>query len=360
MKEEEHGPAELKSEEIASAEQGDRYSRQERFIPVGVEGQRKLLQGRVLIIGAGALGTGIAETLTRAGVGSIRIADRDYVEWSNLQRQQLFSEADAAARLPKAIAAKERLFNINSGVDVEAHVMDVTLQEIEDLLPGVQLILDATDNFDTRLLINDISQKHGIPWIYGACVGSYGITYTIIPGETPCLNCLLGSVPLGGDTCDTAGIIPSAVQMVVAHQTTEAMKLLTGNKEALRGTLLSFDLWRNEQASIKIGSAIRNDCLSCGPERTYPFLSTSNLQKTEVLCGRDTVQIRPPVRREVDLPATAASLKQLNEGRVESNPFLVSLTLNDKRLVMFKDGRAMVHGTKDTAEAKTIYHRYFG
>lgn len=340
--------------------QEDRYSRQERFTPIGQEGQKKLASSSILIIGAGALGTGIAETMVRAGVGHVRIADRDYVEWSNLQRQQLFSESDAKERLPKAIAASRRLKEINSSVEIDARVIDVTLQEIEDLLPGIQLILDATDNFDTRLLINDIAQKHGIPWIYGGCVGSYGITYTILPGETPCLNCLLGSIPLGGDTCDTAGIIPPAVQTVVAHQTTEALKLLTGNKQALRGTLLSFDLWRNEQASIKVGGATKHDCLSCGPNRTYPFLSAANLQKTEVLCGRDTVQIRPSTRREVNLAQVAVSLRELNEGPVESNPFLVSLTLRDKRMVIFKDGRAMIHGTKDTAEAKRIYHRYFG
>ncbi|RUT35934.1 thiazole biosynthesis adenylyltransferase ThiF [Paenibacillus zeisoli] len=338
----------------------DRYSRQERFTPIGLEGQKRLADSSILIIGAGALGTGIAETMVRAGVGHVRIADRDYVEWSNLQRQQLFSESDARERLPKAVAAHRRLKEINSSIKIDAHVIDVTLQEIEDLLPGIQLILDATDNFDTRLLINDIAQKHGIPWIYGGCVGSYGITYTIVPGETPCLNCLLGSIPLGGDTCDTAGIIPPAVQTVVAHQTTEAMKLLTGNKQALRGTLLSFDLWRNEQASIKVGSAIKHDCHSCGPDRTYPFLSAANLQKTEVLCGRDTVQIRPSVRRDVNLTQVANSLSQLNEGPVESNPFLVSIKLHDKRMVIFKDGRAMIHGTKDITEAKRIYHRYFG
>ncbi|WP_068617476.1 MoeB/ThiF family adenylyltransferase [Paenibacillus tuaregi] len=359
MNEEERGSA-GSTGSTDSRSSADRYSRQERFTPIGRNGQLKLLGSKVLIVGVGALGTGIAETLARAGVGHLVLADRDYVEWSNLQRQQLFSESDAAARLPKAVAAKERLLAINSEVTVEAFVMDVTLQEIEDLLPGVDLILDATDNFDTRLLINDISQKHRIPWIYGGCVGSYGITYTILPGETPCLNCLLGAIPLGGDTCDTAGIIPSAVQTVVAHQTTEALKLLTGSKEALRGTLLSFDLWRNEQASIKIGSARKPDCLSCGPERTYPYLSSGNLQKTEVLCGRDTVQIRPPVRREIDLSKTAEVLSQLNEGVVERNPFLVSLTMGDKRLVLFKDGRAMVHGTKDIMEAKTIYHRFFG
>ncbi|MNJ35834.1 Sulfur carrier protein ThiS adenylyltransferase [compost metagenome] len=341
-------------------DRSDRYSRQERFAMIGVEGQRKLAEGAVLIVGAGALGTGIAETLVRAGVGRIVIADRDYVEWSNLQRQQLFAEEDAELRLPKAIAARKRLQAINSEVVIEAHVMDVTYAEIHSLLPGIQLILDATDNFDTRMLINDVSQQQGIPWIYGACVGSYGITYTVLPGHTACLNCLLGSIPLGGDTCDTAGIIPPAVQTVVAHQTTEALKLLTGQRESLRGTLLTFDLWRNEQASLNMNAAKRADCPSCGSQPVYPYLSFSGSRKTEVLCGRDTVQIRPAHPREWNLEETAAALKQLHEGIAEYNKFLLSFTVGEHRLVLFKDGRALVHGTKDIVEAKVLYDRYFG
>ncbi|MGP0584960.1 MoeB/ThiF family adenylyltransferase [Paenibacillus timonensis] len=340
--------------------QPDRYSRQRLFTPIGSTGQDKLEQAKVLVVGAGALGTGIAETLVRAGVGHLVIADRDYVEWSNLQRQQLFSEADAAERVPKAIAARQRLAAINSQVRIDAHVMDVDPEELEVLISGVDLIMDATDNFDTRLMINDISQKYRIPWVYGGCVGSYGITYTILPSETPCLNCLLGTVPLGGDTCDTVGVIPPAVQMVVAHQTTEALKLLTGHPEALRGTLLTFDLWRNEQASIKVGSAKRDDCLSCGSGATFPYLSASSHRKTEVLCGRDTVQIRPAAKRNIQLQEMADKLSRLQEGTVEINPFLLSFTIGERRLVLFTDGRALIHGTQDPVEARTIYDRYFG
>lgn len=338
----------------------DRYSRQRLFAPIGPAGQDQLAQAKVLIVGAGALGTGIAETLVRAGVGHLVIADRDYVEWSNLQRQQLFSEADAAGRLPKAIAAKQRLTAINSLVQIDAHVVDVDPEELEGFIPGIDLIMDATDNFDTRLMINDISQKYRIPWIYGGCVGSYGITYTIVPGETPCLNCLLGTVPLGGDTCDTVGVIPPAVQTVVAHQTTEALKLLTGHPEALRGTLLTFDLWRNEQASIKVGSAKQEGCLSCGNGATYPYLSAASHRKTEVLCGRDTVQIRPAAKRKVQLPEMAKKLERLQEGTVEVNPFLLSFSIAERRLVLFADGRALIHGTQDPSEARTIYDRYLG
>ncbi|RCX23539.1 molybdopterin/thiamine biosynthesis adenylyltransferase [Fontibacillus phaseoli] len=338
----------------------DRYSRQVLFTPIGSAGQQKLAESSVLIIGAGALGTGIAETLARAGVGRLVLADRDYVEWSNLQRQQLYTEADALQRLPKAVAAGERLRAVNSTIKIESHVMDVTIEEIEALAKEADLIMDATDNFDTRLLINDISQKYGIPWIYGGCVGSYGMTYTILPGETPCLNCLLGTIPLGGDTCDTVGVIPPAVQIVVAHQVTEALKLLTGHFEALRGTLLTFDLWRNEQTSMKVGAAKREDCLSCGNHRTYPFLSAANHRKSEVLCGRNTVQIRPAVKRKLQLPEIAEKLERLSEGKVECNPFLLSFSLREQRLVLFEDGRALIHGTKDITEAKAMYDRYLG
>lgn len=342
-------------------EQQNRYSRQERFAPLGQKGQQHLAEATVLIVGAGALGSSSAETLVRAGVGKVIIADRDYVEWSNLQRQQLFTEQDAQERMPKAIAAQRRLQQINSEVDIQAHIADVTADEMKDLAKGVDLIMDATDNFETRLMINDISQKYNIPWIYGGCVGSYGITFTIIPGVTPCLQCLMESAPLGGDTCDTSGIIPPAVQMVVAHQCTEAIKLLSGNVDQLRGTLLSFDLWNNEQVSIKMSSARKPHCPSCGSEPTYPYLTKAGQSKTEVLCGRDTVQIRPAQKIIVDLQETAQRLAKLEEHQVSVTPFLVSMTMQSgQRLVIFRDGRVMVHGTKDIAEARTLYHRYFG
>ncbi|CAH1190872.1 MULTISPECIES: ThiF family adenylyltransferase [Paenibacillus] len=341
-------------------EQENRYSRQERFAPLGKNGQERLKGSRVLIIGAGALGTGIAETLARAGIGHITIADRDYVEWSNLQRQQLYAEKDALERMPKAIAAVKRLKEINSTVDIVGKVMDVRTDELEELIADVDLVMDATDNFDTRLLINDMCQKHRKPWIYGGCVGSYGITYTFMPGETPCLNCLLGEVPLGGDTCDTSGIIPQAVQMVTANQTAEAMKLLSGNHGALRRKLLSFDLWRNEYITINVDGAKKPDCPSCSASASFPYLSASNLEKTDVLCGRDTVQIRPSRPLKLDLQQTAERLGKLGEGVVEHNPFLVSFSLGEHRMVIFQDGRILVHGTKDTAEARTLVHRYFG
>ncbi|MFD2614298.1 thiazole biosynthesis adenylyltransferase ThiF [Paenibacillus gansuensis] len=337
-----------------------RYSRQELFAGIGKEGQRRLGETHALIVGAGALGTGNAEALVRAGVGTVTIVDRDYVEWSNLQRQQLYCEEDARQRLPKALAAANRLREVNSAVTIRPVVADVTTEEIGALTEGVDVIVDATDNFETRLLLNDISQQKGIPWIYGACVGSYGLTFTVIPGETPCLQCLLESVPLGGATCDTAGIIGPAVQMVVAHQAAEALKLLSGDRQALRHKLVSFDLWQNQYAAIDVRGVRRPACPSCGERPSYPHLAAANHTRTAVLCGRDTVQIRPPhpVRRNLD--EVAASLSRLSEGRVERNPYLVSFTVGDQRLAIFEDGRVLIHGTKDTATARSLYHRYLG
>ncbi|SDY06529.1 Molybdopterin or thiamine biosynthesis adenylyltransferase [Evansella caseinilytica] len=337
----------------------DRYSRQTLFSPIGEEGQKKIRSKHVLVIGAGALGTGNAENLVRAGIGQLTICDRDYVEFSNLQRQQLYSEQDAHERLPKAVAAQKRLFAVNSDVTINARVIDVTAEELEQLAAGVDVIVDGTDNFDTRLIINDIAQKHRIPWVYGACVSSYGLSYTILPGKTPCLNCLLETVPLGGATCDTAGVISPVVQMVVAHQTTEVLKLLVEDEEALRKKLVSFDLWKNEQMAIKVDGIKKASCPSCGDNPAYPYLSYDRQTKTSVLCGRNTVQIRPPERMERDLDELEHTLRQ-QAGSVQRNPFLISYSHGEHRMVFFKDGRVLIHGTNDIAAAKTLYHRILG
>lgn len=313
----------------------------------------------VLIIGAGALGTGSAEMLVRAGIGKITIADRDYVEWSNLQRQLLYTEEEAEQRIPKAVAAKKRLSAINSEVEICCHVMDVSVEEMEQLVEGVDLILDASDNFDIRMIINDISQKYRVPWIYSACVGSYGISYTILPDETPCLNCLLEKMPMGGITCDTVGIISPAVQMVLSFQISEALKILVEDKLHLRNKLVSFDLWENQQSSINVDKLKKEDCPSCGAERSYPYLSFSNQTKTAVLCGRETVQIRPSLPMERDLESLDKALSR-QPGKVSRNPYLLSFSTAAHRLVIFKDGRVLIHGTKSISEAKTLYHRYLG
>lgn len=337
----------------------NRYSRQELFPYIGIKGQKKISQKHILIVGAGALGAANAENLVRAGVGKLTIVDRDYVEWSNLQRQQLYTEEDAINRIPKAIAAKNRLKKINSEVEISSYVMDVGVQELEGLLDDVNLVIDATDNFDIRMIINDLSQREGIPWIYGACVGSYGLSYTIIPGETPCLHCLLESIPLGGLTCDTVGVIQPAIQMVVAYQTSEALKLLVEEEDSLRTKLVSFDLWKNQFSSIDVNSLKKKSCLSCGNHKTFPFLAFENQTKAAVLCGRDTVQIRPAVNETRNLE----QLEQLLSSQgieVERNPFLLSFSINGSRLVVFKDGRVFVHGIKDITQAKSLYHRYLG
>lgn len=237
--------------------------------------------------------------------------------------------------------------------------MDVTPVEIESLTEGIDLMIDASDNFDIRMIMNDISQKKQIPWIYGAVLGSYGISYAIIPGKTPCLSCLMETIPIGGATCDTVGVIAPAVQMVVTLQTAEALKWLTGNEEAMSGRLTSFDLWKNEYASIRVDKLKKEDCPSCGVRAQYPFLSASNLSRTAVLCGRDTVQIRPPKPQSLDLDALGESLSSLGL-KVERNPYLLAFQPDHRRLVAFRDGRVLVHGTKDTAEARSLYHRYFG
>jgi sulfur carrier protein ThiS adenylyltransferase len=337
----------------------ERYSRQELFAPIGVEGQKKITEKQVLILGAGALGSANAEALVRAGVGKVTLVDRDYVDWSNLQRQQLYTEKDAFNRLPKAIAAKQRLTEINSEVEVEAIVADASVVELERMIKNVSVIIDATDNFDTRLILNDLSQKHGIPWIYGACVGSYGISYTILPGETPCLHCLLERVPMGGMTCDTVGIISPAVGMVVAYQVAEVLKILVEDVQHIRRKLVTFDLWSNQSTSISVEKLKRPGCLSCGEHPTYPFLSYENQLKSAVLCGRDTVQIRPQEGVTRDLGLIEGQLKSTG-GKVERNPFLLSFDTGSHRLVIFQDGRVLIHGTKDIAEAKGIYHRYLG
>ena len=337
----------------------NRYSRQQLFSPIGEKGQQLLRQKHVLIIGVGALGSASAEALVRTGIGKLTIIDRDYVEWSNLQRQQLYTEHDAQEKVPKAIAAKKRLQSINSEVEITALILDASTEELQGLLEEVNLMIDATDNFDIRFMMNDLAQKYQIPWIYGSCVGSYGATYTIVPGTTPCLHCLLKVMPnTTGMTCDTVGIISPAVQIVAAYQVTESLKLLIGDEKARRKTYLTFDTWQNQHYEINVEKMRNEDCPSCGKQPTYPYLSYENQTKLEVLCGRDAVQIRPPKPIQYNLEQLAVQLRPY--GDIQKNPYLLALQAPDYRIVIFQDGRVVIHGIQDIQEAKSIYYRLLG
>ncbi|MBO0997580.1 ThiF family adenylyltransferase [Bacillus sp. SD075] len=336
----------------------NRYSRQQLFKKIGFEGQEKIRHKHVLIVGAGALGSAGAEAFVRAGIGKLTIIDRDYVEWSNLQRQQLYNEDDAEGQIPKAIAARKHLKLINSEVEIEALVMDARPDNLGNLLNGVDVIIDGTDNFDIRFILNDLSHKYNIPWIYGSCVGSYGATYTVIPGGTICLSCILKKVPAGGATCDTAGIISPAVQIVSAYQVAEAFKILVGDFSTLRNTFLTFDVWSNQHYSIKLEKNGEKSCPTCGIVRTYPYLSYENQTKTEVLCGRNTIQIRPSRNIEYNFDHVEKLLKA--HGTVTRNLYLLSCQVQNYRVVIFRDGRVFIHGTNNIQLAKNLYYRLLG
>lgn len=335
----------------------ERYSRQELFRPIGEAGQLSIQRSHVLILGAGALGSANAEMLARAGIGRLTIVDRDYVEESNLQRQQLYSEEDVREKLPKAIAAKNRLEQVNSDVSIEAVVTDGNAENLDIFCKKADMILDATDNFDIRFILNDLAHKHKKPFVFGACVASTGMSYTILPGETPCLQCLVSSTPIVGATCDTGGIISPAVQMVAAHQTTEILKWLVGDRNSLRQKLILFDLWSNMNQAIKVEKAKMKNCRTCGNHPDYPFLSYGASLKTESLCGRNTVQLRTSTKT-TDLPLLARKLEEI--GPVHQNPFLVSVDYKDFRFVFFADGRTLVHGTNQVEMAKSVYHQLIG
>lgn len=338
----------------------ERYSRIVRFSPIGEEGLRHLRRATVLLVGAGALGGPMAEMLVRSGIGRIRIVDRDYVDWSNLQRQTLFDEDDARQAQPKAIAAFNRLSAVNRDVVIEPIVTDVTADNVFDLLENVDVILDATDNFETRFLLNDAACQKGIPWIYGACVGAYGASMAIVPGETPCLVCLFGAdIPEQRETCDTTGVIAPAPQMVASYQAAEAIKLLTHNKENLRQTFVSFDLWKNEHVQINVRNKRRPACPTCGEQPTYPYLSGEKGTRTFVLCGRDTVQIRSRNSQGWDLESVASTVRSVDPEALY-NSHLVSFRAEGCRLVVFKDGRVLVHHTKDVVTARQLCSKYLG
>ena len=344
--------AEFNSPSEALAE--ERYSRQILFRGIGAEGQRKLAAGRVAIVGCGATGSALAGLLARAGVGTLRIIDRDYVEPSNLQRQSLFDESDAAESLPKAIAAAHKISAFNSQIAVEAKVEDLVPSNVEALLEGMDLILDGTDNFETRYLINDYAVDRSRPWIYSAAVGSYAVTLNVVPAETACLACIFPDSPRGMiETCETSGILNSAVNLVASIAATEALKFLVG-ASGLRRSLLSFDLWTNDHAEIAAGKP-RPGCRACD-ERDFVHLAGEGRPHI-TLCGRNSVQIHER-QRPIDFAEMDRRLQP--HGTVRHNDFVLKFWREPYEMTLFPDGRAIIKGTTDTAVARSLYARFVG
>lgn len=337
----------------------ERYSRQILFQPIGIKGQKKLMESKAVIVGMGALGTVIANHLVRAGVGLVRIIDRDIVEQSNLQRQTLYDEEDAANQLPKVIAAKNKLEKINSTVSIEAVIADLNLENVEDLLRGFHVILDGTDNFATRYLINDVAVKYNIPWVYGGAVSSRGMFTSIIPGKTPCYRCLFPQVPQGlGETCDTVGVLSPLTDIIGSFEAVEAMKILVGAET--NPNLEQMDIWFHSSLQMNIANGRSENCPACGHHQ-FEFLDRSSDKQVvfSTLCGRDTIQINPCLKHEINLPEMAKRLG--TSGKVKGNDYFLRFFPNKEiTMVVFKDGRVLVHGTNDPVKAKSYFAKYIG
>ena len=335
----------------------EKYSRQILFAGIGPQGQEKIHASRAAIVGCGAVGAAAANLLVRAGVGYLRVIDRDFVEPSNLQRQTLFDEADATQALPKAIAAERKLRSINSSVSVEGIVADLNPRNAEELLGGVHLLLDGSDNFETRFLLNDFAVKSGKPWIYAAGVASYGVTMTIRPGITPCLACLLetGNAGLGlEETCDTVGVLGPVVNLVASLEAAEALKLLAGREDALHGRLISCDVWSGHMQSVR---PVRNPACRACARHEFTYLEGES-QPHITMCGRDSVQIHER-SRAIDLAALKARLAPV-AAEVRQNDFLLRFRIAPYDMTVFADGRAIFKGTKDPSVARSLYARYIG
>ena len=337
----------------------ERYSRQILFSGIGEQGQRRLLASRAVVIGCGALGAVHVETLARAGVGRLRLVDRDVVELSNLHRQLLYTEEDAAEGLPKAVAAERRVRLINSDVEVEGIVEDVGPLTVERLIKDADVVLDATDNFETRYLINDAACKAGIPWIYGAVVGGAGLTMTVRPGATPCLRCVFETMPPPGSapTCDTAGVAMPAVAVVASIQAAEAIKLLAGRTELLHGGLMQLDVWENRFTKVALDGLLeRGDCPACQLRR-FEYLEDRG-QAATTLCGRGAVQVTSSRPVSLDLPSLAERLRGV--GSVTTNEYLLRFRTGDVEMTVFRDARSIIKGVTDPAAARSLYARYVG
>lgn len=335
-----------------------RYKTQMLFDGIKETGQRKLLDSSVVIVGAGALGGNLASLLARAGIGKIKIIDRDYVEIENLQRQLLFDEEDAARKLPKAVVVEKKLKRINSSIDLNGEICDLNPGNIEKLFKGSRLILDATDNFYTRFLINDACVKLNIPWIYGGVVASFGATINIIPGQTPCFSCILPHLPPPGTgpTCQTAGILNSVPNIIASLQATEAIKLLSGKKDNLRKTLLYLDVWENYFAQIKISKD--KNCPTCASKK-FLYLEGIKEKTLWTLCGRDAVQIVPPSNARISLKNLAKKLNKICKVNLVEG-FVLHFNIDKYLISIFPDGRAIIKGARDKEEAKSVYSKYIG
>ncbi|QQE80218.1 ThiF family adenylyltransferase [Alicyclobacillus sp. SO9] len=335
----------------------ERYSRQVLFRPIGLLGQENLSRSRVAIVGLGALGTVSAGELARAGVGYLKLIDRDIIEASNLQRQSLYDEEDARKGLAKAAAAADKLRLANSDIEIEVVVTDLTWRNAEELLSDVDVIVDGTDNFEVRYLINEVSVKHSIPWSYGGAVSSYGTTAFFRPDETPCLVCLFGPHQGGGhDTCDTVGVIAPIVATIASLQTAEVLKYLSGNHEALAKVITTIDLWRNDFRQVHLG-AKKESCPCCG-QHEYPMLTPKADALTVSLCGRRTIQVRSLHAPQETLHQVAQRLQRV--GEVRQNPNLLRCDLGEVQITLFADGRALFHGVDDPQTARNLYASYIG
>jgi molybdopterin/thiamine biosynthesis adenylyltransferase len=335
----------------------ERYSRQTLFPGIGTEGQHRIASAKVAVVGCGATGAAVASLLARAGVGTLRIIDRDYVEFSNLQRQVLFDEADAQESLPKAVAAARKIAGFNSTITVEPHVTDLTPGNAEMLLADADVILDATDNFETRYLINDVAVKHGKPWIYAAAVASYCVTMNVLPGTTACLACIFPAGPKGTfETCDTAGIIGPAVNYVASIEAAECLKMLVGDLGKVRRTLLSYDVWANDGANISAATP-RKDCQCC-QEREFVHLAGEGRPHI-TLCGRNSVQIH---ERERPVQFDEIERRLAPHGSVRHNEMVLKFwpARSEYEMTVFPDGRAIIKGTTDSAVARSLYARFIG
>lgn len=338
----------------------ERYSRQIRFRPIGPDGQKRLARSRVVILGMGALGTVSAELCARAGIGSLVLVDRDFVEESNLQRQVLFDEQDATESLPKSVAAERKLKAINSGIKIRGLVMDANASNMEHIVRNSSLLIDGTDNFETRYVINDACVKLSVPWIYGAAVGSEGATMVILPRVTPCLRCVFEELPPAGNapTCETAGVLAAVVTAVASLQVAEALKILTGKLDVVSRSFRMIDLWKNSFREVKLTQTKKStSCPACAGGR-YEFLEAKSTAQTLRLCGRNAIELLPAHPVRLSIPELKKKLAAA--GPILSNSYLVRCTLQGLNLSVFADGRAIVQGTQDPAIAKSLYTKYVG